>query len=178
MTTASRDIGETRDYILLGKKILLLRVCLLFIVGKGERRKGWGWWEEDFCWENGKFTWWSPPTWDISCPFFFFLIPLYWRWDFSWSLHQCGQETISAEQSYWVNFSFSAAFRFYCLLTLYTLTAVCKFSILFSIHFLRYWQGEFVKKSRASLDSREALNHFLYSGDLNVWFRGYIVMRN
>ena len=75
MTTASRDIGETRDYILLGKKILLLRVCLLFIVGKGERRKGWGWWEEDFCWENGKFTWWSPPTWDISCPFFFFFNP-------------------------------------------------------------------------------------------------------
>ena len=85
--------------------------------------------------------------------FFFFLIPLYWRWDFSWSLHQCGQETISAEQSYWANFSFSTVFRFYCLLTLYTLTSVCIFSILFPIHFLRYWQGEFVKKSRASLDS-------------------------
>ena len=29
-------------------------------------------------------------------------------------------------------------------LTLYTLTSVCIFSILFSIHFLMYWQGEFV----------------------------------
>ena len=40
MTTVSRDIGETRDYILLGKSILLLRVCLLFIVGRGERGEG------------------------------------------------------------------------------------------------------------------------------------------
>ena len=30
------------------------------------------------------------------------------------------------------------------ILTLYTLTSVCIFSILFSIHFLRCWQGEFV----------------------------------
>ena len=30
------------------------------------------------------------------------------------------------------------------LLTLYTLTSVCIFSILFSIHFQRGWQGEFV----------------------------------
>ena len=29
-------------------------------------------------------------------------------------------------------------------LTLYTLRSVCIFSILFSAHFLRYWQGEFV----------------------------------
>ena len=29
-------------------------------------------------------------------------------------------------------------------LTLYTLTSVCIFSILFSIHFLRCWEGEFV----------------------------------
>ena len=29
-------------------------------------------------------------------------------------------------------------------LTLYTLTSVCIFSILFSIHFLMCWQGEFV----------------------------------
>ena len=40
MTTVSRDIWETRDYILLGKSILLLRVCLLFIVGRGERGEG------------------------------------------------------------------------------------------------------------------------------------------
>ena len=38
-------------------------------------------------------------------------------------------------------------------LTLYTLTSVCIFSILFSIHFLRCWQGEFVWQSRASLAS-------------------------
>ena len=30
-----------------------------------------------------------------------------------------------------------------CLITLYTLTSVYVFSILFSIHFLWYWQGEF-----------------------------------
>ena len=30
------------------------------------------------------------------------------------------------------------------ILTLYILTSVCTFSILFSIHFLRCWQGEFV----------------------------------
>ena len=176
MTTVSRDIGETRDYILLGKSILLLRVCLLFIVGRGERGEGGE--RRIFVEKTGNLRDDHPPLEIFHVLFFFFLIPLYWRWDFSWSLHQCGQETISAEQSYWVNFSFSTVFRFYCLLTLYTLTAVCKFSILISIRFLRYWQGEFVRKSRASLDSREALNHFLYSGDLNVWFKGDIVRRN
>ena len=45
---------------------------------------------------------------------------------------------------------------------------VCIFSILFSIHFPRCWQGEFVKQSRASSKS----DHFLYSHDLNLWFRG------
>ena len=47
-------------------------------------------------------------------------------------------------------------------LTLYILTSVCIFSILFSIHFLRCWQGEFVKQSGASLVG----DHFLYSRDL------------
>ena len=47
-------------------------------------------------------------------------------------------------------------------------------SVLFSIHLLRCWQGEFVKQSRASL----AGDHFLYSCDANVWFRGDIVRRN
>ena len=36
------------------------------------------------------------------------------------------------------------------LLTLYTLTSVCIFSILFSIHFQRGWRGEFVSQSRAA----------------------------
>ena len=47
---------------------------------------------------------------------------------------------------------------------LYTLTSVCIFSILFSIHFLGCCQEEFVERSRASL----VADHFLYSHDLNV----------
>ena len=43
-----------------------------------------------------------------------------------------------------------------------------------SIHFLRCWQGEFVEQSRVPLVG----DHFLYSRDLNVWFRGDIVRRN
>ena len=59
-------------------------------------------------------------------------------------------------------------------LTLYTPTLVCIFSLLFSIHLLTRWQGEFVEQSRASL----AADHFLYSRDPNVWFGGLIVRRN
>ena len=59
-------------------------------------------------------------------------------------------------------------------LTRYTLTSVCIFSILFSIYFLSCWQGEFVWQSRASLVG----DHFVYSCDLHVWFRGDIVGRN
>ena len=33
--------------------------------------------------------------------------------------------------------------------SLYTLNSVCKFSILFFVHFLRWWKGEFVWQSRA-----------------------------
>ena len=58
--------------------------------------------------------------------------------------------------------------------TLYTLTSICIFSILFSIHFPRFWQGEFVKQSRASSVS----DQFLYSHDLNGRFRSDIVRRN
>ena len=60
------------------------------------------------------------------------------------------------------------------LLTLYTLTSVCIFSILFSIHFQRGWQGEFVSQSRAALVG----DHLLYSHDFCVWFRGDILRRN
>ena len=60
------------------------------------------------------------------------------------------------------------------VLTLYTLTSLCIFSTLFSIHFLRCWQGEFVSQSRASL----VCDHFFYSHDLNVWFQGETVRRN
>ena len=47
-----------------------------------------------------------------------------------------------------------------------TPTSVCIFSILFSIHFLWCWQGEFVEQSRASLVG----DQFLDSQDLNVFF--------
>ena len=59
-------------------------------------------------------------------------------------------------------------------LTLYTLTSVCIFSILFSINFQRGWQGEFVSKSRAALVG----DQLLYSNDFHVWFRREIVGRN
>ena len=60
------------------------------------------------------------------------------------------------------------------LLTLCILTSVCIFSILFSIHFLRCWQGEFVYQSKAYFIG----NHFLYFHDLNMWLTGDIVGRN
>ena len=59
-------------------------------------------------------------------------------------------------------------------LTLYTLKSVCIFSIQLFIYFLRCWQGEFVYQSKVSFDG----DHFLYSHDLNMWFRGDIVRRN
>ena len=58
-------------------------------------------------------------------------------------------------------------------LTLYSLKLECIFSILFSIHLLRCWQGEFVYQSRVF----QAGDHFLYSRDLTVWFRGDCVGR-
>ena len=60
------------------------------------------------------------------------------------------------------------------LLTIYTLTSVCIFSILFSVHFRRGWQGEFVSQSRAALVG----DHLLYSHGFHVWFRADIVRRN
>ena len=59
-------------------------------------------------------------------------------------------------------------------LSLYTLTSVCIFSILFSIHFLICWPGEFVEQSRGS----SVDDHFLYSHDLNVWFMEDTERRN
>ena len=59
-------------------------------------------------------------------------------------------------------------------LTLYTLTSVCIFSMLFFIHFLMCWEGEFVQQSRGS----SVGYHFLYSHDLNAWFKGDIESRN
>ena len=59
-------------------------------------------------------------------------------------------------------------------LTLDTLTSVCIFSILISTRLITFWQGELVQQSRASLVG----DHFLYSRDLNAWFRADIVGRN
>ena len=63
---------------------------------------------------------------------------------------------------------------FFVSLTLYNLTSVCIFSILFSIHFLRCWQGELVKTPRALL----VADHFLHSRNLNNWLKGWIVKGN
>ena len=59
-------------------------------------------------------------------------------------------------------------------LNLYTLTSLCIFSILFSIHSQRCWQGEFVSQSNTSY----VAGCFLYSHNFNVWFKGDIVRRN
>ena len=59
-------------------------------------------------------------------------------------------------------------------LTLYTLVSIFIFSWLLSFHFIWHWQGEFYWQSGAS----QIGDHFLYSHDLNVWFKGEIVKRN
>ena len=65
--------------------------------------------------------------------------------------------------------------RFFSLfLTLCTPTSVCIFSTLISKHFPWYLQGEFFYQSRAFW----VCDHFTYSHDLNVWFRGDNVWRN
>ena len=57
---------------------------------------------------------------------------------------------------------------------IYTLTSVCIFSILFSIHFLICWPGEFVWKSRLVL----VYDHLFCSHDLNIWLRSDTARRN
>ena len=52
--------------------------------------------------------------------------------------------------------------------------SVCMFFVLFPLHFPTSLQGDFVQKSRASLLG----NYFLYSRDLIVLPRDYIVGRN
>ena len=59
-------------------------------------------------------------------------------------------------------------------LTLYPLTSVSIISLLFTMHFPRCWQREFVKQSRAS----SVGDHLVYSHDPYVWFKGDIVRRN
>ena len=50
------------------------------------------------------------------------------------------------------------------MLTLYTLTSVYMFSMLFSIHIIRFWEGEFDKQSIASVVD----DYFLSLYDFNV----------
>ena len=52
--------------------------------------------------------------------------------------------------------------------TLHTPSSACIFSLLFSIYFLRCWQGEFVQQSTTALVG----DHILYSCCPYVWFRG------
>ena len=90
-----------------------------------------------------------------------------WRND--WALFSCcppSAESSSSPGNYaWVH---------NCLtLTIYNLVLICILSILFSIHFLRCWQGEFVKQWRASFVG----NNFLHSQNLNVWIRADVVRR-
>ena len=54
--------------------------------------------------------------------------------------------------------------------TLLTIKSVCNFYTLFSIHFLWCQQGEFKASS--------AVDHFHYSRDLDMLFRGDVVRRN
>ena len=51
--------------------------------------------------------------------------------------------------------------------TLYTLKSVCIISILFTIHLIGWWKGEFVYQSTPSL----AGDHLLYSRDFHFWIR-------
>ena len=63
-------------------------------------------------------------------------------------------------------------------LTLYTLTSVCIFSILFSIHSLTHWQGEF-DQSRASLVGDHTFPNMLTSLHFTLLFLfSYKFIRN
>ena len=75
---------------------------------------------------------------------------------------------------FWTTWPVGRTYTLRQLLTLYTLTSVCISSLLFSIHSLSCWQGEFVEQSKAFLVG----DHFPYSRHLNLWFRGNIVRRN
>ena len=55
-----------------------------------------------------------------------------------------------------------------------TLYILKSFSTQLFIHFPRCWQGEFAYQSKASFIS----DHFLYSHDFNMWFRGDIAGGN
>ena len=88
-----------------------------------------------------------------------------------WFAYEVKLIFLSPESSIWCSF---AIWRSRCqrpstvrVLTFYTLISVCIFSILFSINFLLYFLGEFVKQSRTSW----VCNIFHNSHSINVWLR-------
>ena len=90
------------------------------------------------------------------------LLKLFFR--FSWTL----METLIGKfERITLNFSV-------LLLTLHILRSVCIFSTLFFIHFPRCWLGEFLCQSEGSFPGY----HFLYSHDLNAWYKSDIAGRN
>ena len=90
---------------------------------------------------HGKYDLWAQSTWcdgSRTCP----------------SSSQSGRHggLVASAMNFGLSslgFARAKAPRILFLLTHYNLTSVCIFSILFSVHFLRHWWGEFVYKSRA-----------------------------
>ena len=119
--------------------------------------------------------WWSAMVWNIVTSIFTLKHRIS-QWDINVCITMCVLHIrmwiiILLDSIYWGIFyskvenillSFYSIFLILYFLTLYTLISVCIFSILFSIHFLRCWQGEFVQQSRASFLN----DHCLYSHDL------------
>ena len=109
-------------------------------------------------------------AWNVSA-----LKLAYEHWNDSWLLEDTEawwkrRAIIISLENHWkmyhkANNQFKAEWFF---LTLYTLTSVCIFSILFSIHFLRSWKGEFVQQSQASILSWWSLP--LFSCVIQRWY--------
>ena len=129
--------------------------------------------------------WWSAMVWNIVTSIFTLKHRIS-QWDINVCITMCVLHIrmwiiILLDSIYWGIFyskvenillSFYSIFLILYFLTLYTLTSVCIFSILFSTHFLM------VLTRRICLTAKNFLfdDHFLYSS--NVWFRGDIVRRN
>ena len=108
----------------------------------------------------------TPRTWKSVC---IFSIPFYTTYIPLKVLTSRISLTIKSFFSWW-----SIIFIILMSLTLYRLTLVFIFSILFSAHLSMCWQREFVQQSKVSLVG----DYFLYSHDINVWFSGDNVGRN
>ena len=116
--------------------------------------------------------WLSDRASQLLMLWFFGLKP---RWD-SYKFWRSNTQVISSQC--WPS-PCSASKLFVCILNLEAFkpsTSICIFSILFSIHSLRGWEGEFVQQSRVSLFNWWSFPN--YSCGPKVWFRGYIIGRN